>query len=482
MGKRVTERTRKAQVETQEPLVAIVGRPNVGKSTLFNRLSRRHDAIVEDLPGVTRDRRYGRAEYDGLYFRIVDTGGIDLDERAADSIKKGVEKQALFAVDEAALVLFVIDGMEGVLPADREIASRLRKSGKKVLYVANKVDSERRGAAANDLYALGAQEVYGISAAHGRGLPDLLDALVSELVAQMPEVDAPKDNNEDEILDGPEDQEGPENDIIRVALIGRPNAGKSSLVNALCGEERMIVDPTPGTTRDPVDTLIEEKGGQKYLLLDTAGIRRRVRVHEAADRVAMAMAEKAIERADVAVLVVDAHAGIGEQDARIAGLVQDAGRALVLAFNKYDLLKPSAETEARVSAERERILHFVSWAPQVFCSAQSGHGLSRLLSNIQSCFAAYKKRVPTGELNRLFARMVEEHPPPLFKGQPIRLYYITQAQSRPPTFVVSVNHPEGMHFSYRRFLANRLRETFELSGTPLRLIAKKRGRGSKDDG
>jgi GTP-binding protein len=451
---------RDGEIRKEAPLLAIVGRPNVGKSTLFNRLVGANVAIVEDQPGVTRDRRYGEAEYGGVRFRVVDTGGLDLPGARRESLKLGVLRQAERAIEEADVILFLIDGREGLLPEDREVAERLRRSGKPVLYAANKIDSAKQEAAAAELFALGAETAFGISASHGRGIADLLD----EIVARLPAAEAAE----------PAEAEAP----IRIAIVGRPNAGKSSLVNALCGAERMLVDEAPGTTRDPVDTLVEIEG-HRYLLIDTAGLRRRVRVHEAADKIAMAMAEKVVGRADVAVLVIDAQAGIAEQDARIAGIVEEAGRALVLCYNKRDLI--DAEGEKRLHRERDRILQFVPWALSVSCSARTGYGTKRLLDQVRRAHAAYTKRVSTGALNRFFAGIVERHPPPLYQGHPIRLYYITQAQARPPTFVVSVNYPQGMHFSYRRYLQNQLRETFGFEGTPIRLVARAH-RGQKRAG
>jgi GTP-binding protein len=356
-----------------------------------------------------------------------------------------------------------------------------------------------------ELYALGTKAVYGISAAHGRGLPDLLDALVGELRAQRAGRDGVADHElpesgpihrprsqraaarasraEQAARLAPPTEEGTaadevaepsvEPDLIRIALVGRPNAGKSSLVNALCGEERMIVDSTPGTTRDPVDTLIEHDG-QRYLLIDTAGIRRRARVYEPMEKVAVAMAEKAVNRADIVILVIDAQAGIG--DAKIAGLVAEAGKALIIAFNKRDLITPKEE---KVLADnRERQLQFVPWAQELWCSALGKKNVLKLLTESKRSYASYARRVGTGALNRFFAGIVQKHPPPLHNGKPIKLYYITQAQTRPPTFVMQVNHPEGMHFSYQRYLQNQLRETFGFVGTPVRLYARERNRAT----
>jgi GTP-binding protein len=443
-----------------KPLVAIVGRPNVGKSTLFNRLVGGHHAIVEDEPGVTRDRRYGDADWSGRLFRVVDTGGLDPDAArpAEATLARGILQQALRAVEEADLILFVCDAKEGLLPSDREAAELLRRSGKPLVWVANKVDRAADEALVAELYEVGAAEAFGISAQHGRNIGELCDAIVAHLPT------APH------ISETPEE---PADRPIRLALVGRPNAGKSSLVNRFVGEERMIVDAAAGTTRDPVDTPAE-LGGRQYLLIDTAGIRRRAKVSLAMEKIAVAMAEKAVLRADVCVLVIDAEAGIAEQDAKVAGLCDAAGRALVICFNKLDLVDARQKDKLREDLRRQ--LQFVPWAKVVFASAKTGKGLQRILDAVQGAYAAYSRRVSTGELNRWFAGIVEKHPPSLFRGHPVKLYFIQQPEAQPPTFVLSVNHPEGVHFSYRRYLVNQLREAFELDGTPIRIICRKRSR------
>lgn len=514
-GARMTRRDRllqRAEDPTSPlPLVAIVGRPNVGKSTLFNRLVGGHNAIVEDEPGVTRDRRYGESEYSGRHFRVVDTGGLE--STPSSPLSDAIQKQALRAIAESSLVLFVVDAQYGIVAEDREVLSKLRRLGRPILFVANKVDGPRQEALVGEIYTVGASQVYGISAAHGRGMPELLEDLIAALPPPPATDDSEEEDDvaehawvdaEDEDLDAAEtdmledgeyegsegEDEGgeelaatarentrsiaPEDDVIRIAFVGRPNAGKSSLVNSLLGDERMIVSEIPGTTRDPVDTLLTH-GKRRFLLIDTAGIRRRARIPEPMEKVAVAMAEKALLRADVAILVIDGKDGIGEQDARIAGLIQESGRALVIAFNKSDLLKP--EDDKRLREDLERKLQFVApWALVTTISAQSGRGVRKMLDVVERCYRSFCKRVPTGALNRFFEGIVERHPPPLHMGRPIRLYYITQAESRPPTFVVQVNHPEGMHYSYRRYLQNQLRQTFELEGTPVRLLARARTR------
>jgi GTPase len=447
------------------PLVAIVGRPNVGKSTLFNRLCGGHDAIVEDEPGVTRDRRYGEAEWDGRLFRVVDTGGLDWTAAKPDeaTLARGILKQAMRAIDEAGVVLFVVDAREGLVGQDREAIDALRKKGKPILWVANKVDGVKQEADAAELYTLGADTVFPISAQHGRGIAELLDAVVERLP------DAPH------ISDLPEEEDDAHRPI-RLALVGRPNAGKSSLVNRFVGDERVIVDSQAGTTRDPVDTPVE-LGGRRYVLIDTAGIRKRAKVHAPMEKIAVAMAEKAINRCDVTVLVVDGAEGLAEQDAKVAGMCEEAGRALVILFNKLDLIDEARQKKLHEDLKRQ--LQFVPWARVVFASARTGKGTQRILDAVQAAYAAYTRRVSTGALNRWFETIVEKHPPSLYRGHPVKLYFIQQPQAKPPTFLLSVNHPEGVHFSYRRYLANQLRDEFDLWGTPVRIVTKARGQAPR---
>ncbi len=476
--------------ETPPPLVALVGRPNVGKSTLWNRITGQHHAIVEDEPGVTRDRRYGDAEWNGKSFRVVDTGGLDPasfrknahEKESQRTLAEGVFRQAIRAVDEAELVIFVIDGRVGLAAGDLDAIERVRRSGRPMLFAANKVDRQALEPEANELYALGADRVFAISAQHGRGVGDLLDAVLEHLPGApaaykpMPEFGDEEDEPEaivDEELPKRRDRpRGP----IRIAIVGRPNAGKSSLVNRFAGEERMLVDAEAGTTRDPVDTMVKI-GGKPYQLIDTAGIRRRARVHQPMEKIAVAMAEKAVDRADVCVLLIDAKEGIGEQDAKIAGLCEDAGRAMVIAFNKIDLIgEQGRRREEQLRQDVERQLQFVPWARIVFLSALTGKGTTKLVDAINASYTAYTTRVSTGALNRWFSAIVEKHPPSLYRAHPVRLYFIQQPQVAPPTFILSVNHPDGVHFSYRRYLQNQLREAFKLDGTPVRIVC----RGKKE--
>jgi GTP-binding protein len=440
------------------PLVAIVGRPNVGKSTLFNRLCGGHHAIVEDEPGVTRDRRYGEADWDGRRFRVVDTGGLDPASTKPDgaTLERGVFRQAMRAIEESDLVLFLIDARAGLAVGDEEAVDLLRRSGKPIVWVANKVDRAALESDAQELYRFGGTTVFGISAQHGRGVSELCDEIVRVLPPRESEPAAGED----------------EKKPIRIALVGRPNAGKSSLLNRLVGDERAIVDARAGTTRDPIDTEARI-GSRDYVLIDTAGIRRRAKVYQPMEKVAVAMAEKAIGRADVCVLLVDAEDGLAEQEAKIAGLCDEAGRALVICFNKVDLIDAARQHKLREDLKRQ--LQFVPWAKVVFASAKTGKGVQRILDAVQHAYSAYTRRVSTGALNRWFSTIVEKHPPSLYRGHPVKLYFIQQPQSAPPTFILSVNAPEGVHFSYRRYLINQLRQEFELDGTPIRIVCRARG-------
>jgi GTP-binding protein len=440
---------------TELPLVAVVGRPNVGKSTLWNRLVGKRAAIAVDEPGVTRDRRYGEVEWGGRTFRIVDTGGLDPD--AKTGVMVGVRRQARLAIAEAQLVLFLLDAREGPTAVDREVGSDLRRLGKPVLVVANKVDS----AGAEDLlaavYELGFRDVLPVSASHGRGVADLLDAVI----AHLPVPDAVE-----AVVAAPEG-------AIKLALLGKPNAGKSSLVNRMLGEDRVLVHEEPGTTRDPVDTPFEYDG-EPFLLIDTAGIRRKRTSYTQTERVAVEMALRTIERTDVVALVIDAKEGPSEQDARLAGEIDQKGRALVLVLTKSDLVS-GAELEAARKRLREELAH-VDWAPIVVTSAVTGRHATAVLDAAREVAREHGRRVPTGELNRFFEEILAHHPPPHYKGKAVRLYYIAQTSARPPTFVAQANFPEAVHFAYRRYLTNQLRERFGFRGTPLRLICRRRTR------
>ncbi len=435
------------------PLCALVGRPNVGKSSLYNRLVGGRPALVEDLPGVTRDRRYGVVDWGPARFRVVDTGGLD---PSAVGILGAMREQTLRALEEADLVVFVIDAREGVTGVDAEVAKVLRRSGRPVLVAANKVDSDRVEAAAAEAFQLGFPEVFGISASHGRGVNDLLDAIVKRL---------PRVGNAGAADDAPAAGEGAP---VRLAFIGKPNVGKSSLVNCLLGQERVLVHDEPGTTRDPIDTPFSV-GGRDYLLVDTAGMRRRRSIDTLTEHVAAKMARDQLERCDVAVLVIDAREGATAEDARLASLIETSGRAALVVLNKKDLVGRAA-IDAKIESTREQ-LAFLRYAPVLLTSAVTRAGVGAIPTEAARVFEQASKRVSTGELNQLLEQIVAHKPPPAGRaGRHVRLYFATQPGVRPPTFFVSTNHPAEVGFPYRRFLVNQLRKAYGFEGTPVRLV------------
>jgi GTPase len=457
------------------PLVAIVGRPNVGKSTLFNRLVGGRPALVHDTPHLTRDRRYGEADYFGAPLRLVDTGGLD-PEAATQVIGAGIHRQAMRAIDEANAVVLVVDGRAGISPIDRDLAKQLRATGKPVFLAINKIDHTANDHLVHDFHELGLASIYPVSASHGRGIDPLLEAVTAAVGSVRP-ADEAGDEEEafDPLFDAPdEDAAEPEPEPtpqkLRVAFVGRPNAGKSSLTNRLLGEERSLVHHEAGTTTDPVDAEFSI-GGRDYILVDTAGIRRKARIEADIERIAVSMAIGQIERADVVVLVIDADLGPSEQDARIAGKVEEAGRALVIALNKSDLVTGDAK-KAALRDLSEETFHFLTWAPVTMISAQRGDGVDRLLDLVEKAAEQHRKRIPTAQLNRFFEKVIEEMPPPLHKGKAIRINYITQAVTKPPTFVLWASAAEGLAPSYKRFISNRLREAYGFRGTPIRIFVK----------
>lgn len=438
------------------PVVAIVGRPNIGKSTLFNRLVGERIAIVEDVPGVTRDRHYADAVLGGREVVLVDTGGFD--PESADPMREGIARHVQFALKEADVVIAMLDASEPLTPADRAAAELLRRGKAKVVWASNKADDKNRAIAGLEHYELGMDSLHAISALHGRGLPELEDAIRAAL---------PKGHSEGASYD---------ESVPRVAIIGRPNAGKSSLTNRLLGEERQLVDSRPGTTVDPIDTLLERADGRRYVLIDTAGIRRKRGIEEAVESIAVMKAIRSIERADVVVLLVDAAEGIAEQDARLAGLISERGRALVIGLNKSDLLDEHGRKEAMRLAKET--LAFAPWARIVSLSAKTGRSVTKLLDEVDAARAEHGKRVPTAEMNRFFEEVLSHHPPPTARGRPVRLYYVTQAETHPPRFVVVTNEPDDVHFSYQRYVVNAIRERFGFDGTPIRVSYKAKQRRS----
>jgi GTPase len=427
------------------PLVAIVGRPNVGKSTLFNRFVGSELAIVHNQPGVTRDRHYADAHLHGRDVTLIDTGGFDPTD--ADALGRGIARHVEAAIAEADVILCVLDGTASPTPADREAVALLRRSKKPVLYAANKTDDGKKALVANDLYTLGIDRLFPVSAAHGRGLHELEAALVALL--PPPAEPTPR----------------PDRGVPHIAILGRPNAGKSTLFNRLCGEERSLVDDRPGTTVDPVDTLVEMSGRQ-CVLVDTAGIRRKSRVSTAVESASVMRAIRAVGRADVIVLLCDATGTVSEQDARLLGLVAGRGRAIVIGLSKIDLVVGKKQKAKAVEEARDS-LHFAPWSTIVPVSSRTGEGLKELERTILSAWDAYQKRIGTGALNRFFAEVLDRQPPPTHGGKAPRLYYVTQAEAAPPVFVVMCNTPEAVKDSYRRFVTNQIRKTFEFHSVPV---------------
>jgi GTP-binding protein len=423
-----------------------VGRPNVGKSTLFNRLVGRRQALVRDVPGVTRDRLYGRVTFDRWQATVVDTGGFD--PSAGEPLVEGVRRQVLAAVEEADLVLFVVDGRTGATALDTEIARVLRKARRPVLLVANKVDAGGQESALADLYRLGFGDPMPVSAEHGRNVAEMLEALRDRTPAGPPV---------ETRLHGP----------VHVAVIGRPNVGKSSLVNALLGAERVLVHEAPGTTRDAVDTLIVREG-RPYVLVDTAGIRRKGRVSEPLEKLAVVMALKSLERCQVALVVVDASEGITAQDAHIAGYAHEAGRASVLVVNKWDLVPPRMVRRAEVVEQLRETLPFLDYAPVCFTSATRTEGIPELYATIDRVAAEARRRIPAAAVTETLREAIGRRPVSL-RGAPLTLHSATQVTAMPPTFAVRVNRPDDVHFSYERYLTNSLRRAFGFTGSPIRL-------------
>nr|PZN12242.1 MAG: ribosome biogenesis GTPase Der [Caldicoprobacter oshimai] len=434
-----------------KPIVAIVGRPNVGKSTFFNQIVGKRISIVDDQPGVTRDRIYADAEWLNRKFTLVDTGGLDTE--SDDELLVHIRRQVEIAIDTADVIIFLVDGQVGVTPADLQIANFLRKTRKPVVLAVNKIDNYEDESMVLEFYSLGLGEPIGISSIHKRGIGDLLDRVVKHLP--------------DKEVEEEEDQ------IIKIAVVGRPNVGKSSLVNRILGEERVIVSDIPGTTRDAIDTLFEMEG-KEYVIIDTAGIRRKSRINEALERYSVLRALAAIRRCDVALIMLDATQPVAEQDAKIAGLVHDEGKASVIVVNKWDLVEKDTYTMEEYKNRILQRLGFIAYAPMVFISAKTGQRVHRVLELVDEVYSRYTMRVSTGVLNDCISDAVAVAAPPSEKGRMLKIYYATQVFVKPPTFVLFVNDPELMHDSYQRYLENYLRKTFGLTGTPIRLLVRQR--------
>lgn len=440
-----------------KPVVAVVGRPNVGKSTLFNKLCGQRLAIVDDTPGVTRDRIYGECEWLGREMLLIDTGGIE--PYSDDIILSQMRRQAQLAIDSADVIIFVTDVRTGVVATDEEVAAMLQKSGKPIVLCVNKSDSLGDPPAEfYEFYNLGLGDPVQVSAVHGHGTGDLLDAVLEYL---------PEKSDEEE-----------ENDTVKVAVIGKPNAGKSSLVNKISGEERMIVSDIAGTTRDATDTLVENKYGS-FVFIDTAGLRRKSKVDDAIEKYSVIRARMAVERANVCVIMIDATEGFTEQDSKVAGIAHELGKASIIAVNKWDLVEKDGKTMDSFRKKLMNDFSFMSYAPIIFISAKTGQRLDRLFELIKYVDTQNAMRISTGKLNDVLASATARVQPPTDKGKRLKIYYMTQASTRPPTFVCFVNNKDLFHYSYQRYLDNRIREVFGLEGTPTQFVIRERDKNNK---
>lgn len=435
-------------------LVAIVGRPNVGKSTLFNKIAGKRIAIVEDMPGVTRDRNYTHAEWLNKHFTLIDTGGIEPENE--DIIPQQIRRQAQIAIEMAHVIVFVVDGRVGITQDDRIIADILRKSGKPVVLVLNKVDTKEQSEHFYDFYEFGFSDPIEVSAGQGLGIGDMLD----EVIKNFPqEADTSEDEN-----------------VIKVAITGKPNAGKSSILNTILGEERVIVSSIAGTTRDAIDTPFE-KGDQKYLLIDTAGIRKKSKVNELVEKYSVIRSMAAVDRTDVVLIVIDATEGVTEQDTKIAGMAHEEGRASIIVVNKWDLVEKETNTMNHFTKDIRDKLSFIPYAPIVFVSALTKQRIPKILETVDKAYDQYSNRVSTGVLNEVIGEAMLLNQPPSDKGKRLKIYYASQVESKPPMFVFHINDRELMHFSYARYLENKIRANFGFEGTPIKFIYKVKGEG-----
>lgn len=432
------------------PTIAIIGRPNVGKSTIFNRIAGERISIVEDTPGVTRDRIYTTGEWLGREFSIIDTGGIDLgDEPFMDQIKH----QAEIAIDEADVIIFVASGREGITDADELVAKILYRSNKPVILAVNKVDNPEMRNDIYEFYALGLGDPFPVSGSHGLGIGDVLDEAVKHF---------------------PNTSEEEDEDTIKFSLIGRPNVGKSSLINAILGEDRVIVSDIEGTTRDAIDTYFESEEGQKFLMIDTAGMRKRGKVYESTEKYSVMRAMRAIERSDIVLMVLNAEEGIREQDKRVAGYAHEAGRGIIIVVNKWDTVKKDTNTMRDFEAEIRDEFQYLDYAPIIFVSALTKQRLNKLPELIETVSMNQNLRIPSALLNDVIMDAVAINPTPTDKGKRLKIFYATQVAVKPPTFVIFVNEEELMHFSYARFLENQIRKAFTFEGTPIKIIPRRR--------
>lgn len=436
-----------------KPIVAFVGRPNVGKSTLFNKISGKRVSIVDDMPGVTRDRVYSECEWRGEKISIIDTGGIEIGVKD-DIISKEIKAQAQIAIDVADVIVFVVDGKSGIMPGDDEIASVLKKSGKPVVLCVNKLDKvETENYSLYEFYNLGLGEPIGVSSIHGHGTGDLLD----EVFKYLPKNDSQEEEN-----------------FISVAIIGKPNVGKSSLINYISGTQRSIVSDIAGTTRDTIDSKIENSHG-RYNFIDTAGIRRRSKINENVEKYSVIRATMAIERSDVCVIMIDANEGATEQDTKVAGLAHEAGKACIIVVNKWDSISKDTKTMQEYKKKIKEKFNFMSYAPVLFISAKTGQRVDDLFEMINKVNESNSLRISTGVLNEILSRAVVKTPPPSHKGKKLKIYYMTEVSVKPPTFVFFVNKAALFHFSYQHYIENNLRDTFGFIGTPIHFVIREKG-------
>jgi GTP-binding protein len=427
-----------------KPLVVIVGRPNVGKSTLFNRMTGTQTAIVEDIPGVTRDRNYLDCAWEGKTFMLVDTGGFYLDP--PEDIFAQAKEQALFAIEEGDIIIHLMDGRDGLTPADMELARLLRASGKKVLWAVNKIDAPSREDRFYEFYGLGTEEIFPLSAATGHGYEEFME----KLGEMLPEY------HEEKV------------DYAKIAVVGRPNVGKSTLVNALTGKKRMVVSPVAGTTRDAIDSICTYHG-KKYLIIDTAGLRKRGKIGYSIERFSMVRAVRSIERCDVALVVLDMSEGVTDQDAKIAGIVKEYGKGVIFLLNKWDLVAAPEEAFKQVMPELYRKIWFSDFAPALTISGTSRKRITKVFPVVDAVIGERRKRIPTGELNRFFREVISRLSLPLYRGKTVKMYYITQVSQEPPTFVIFTNYRDAVKDSHLRYLEKKLREYFGFEGTPVRI-------------
>lgn len=439
-------------------IVALVGRPNVGKSTLFNRITRSRKALVDPTPGVTRDRHYDKVMWEDKAFMLVDTGGIE--DVSGDAMGGHIRDQAMAAIEEADIILFIMDGREGVTPQDHEVTKMLRRTEKTVFYVVNKIDSPvQEMDIISQFYELGVEELWALSADHKYGYGTLMDAVAEKLIVNDDDLNLPENT-------------------VKVAFFGRPNVGKSSMINQILGQERMVVSEVSGTTRDSVDTLLTH-GNYSYMLIDTAGIRRKGKTTEKLEKFSILKALAALEKCDIAVVLIDAEEGITEQDTKVIGYTQEQGRGLILVVNKWDLVKDDKVRQQQIMGEIALAVPFVGFAPLLTASALTGYGIKRLFPTIGSVFKQFTTKFPTSALNRLLKDAVEDHSPPIYKNKRLKFYYTSQVGSRPPKFVVMSNSAKGVHFSYERYLVNRFREGLGLDKVPIQLFIRDKNREKK---